>query len=87
MNMTFRGTNALPAPAIASALLWGIVEFIALQRASRSAPRSRSVVGPEHGAAATDGCNQASSPPAIAVPPAPTFSAMALPARTDTATN
>jgi hypothetical protein len=87
MNMTFRGTSALPAPAIASALLWGIVEFIALQRASRSAPRSRSVVGPVHGAAAANGCNQAASPPAIAVSPAPTFPAMALPARTDTATN
>ncbi len=87
MNMTFRGTNTLPAPAIASAVLWGIVEFIALQRAGRSARRSRSVVRPAHGAATADGCNQATSPPSIAVSPAPTFPAMAPPARTETAAN
>lgn len=41
MRMTFRTTVAHPALAIGSAVLWGIVELIALHRARRSNSRSR----------------------------------------------
>ncbi|MDK9713155.1 hypothetical protein [Sulfuritalea hydrogenivorans] len=42
MDPTLRRTIAHPAMAIGSALLWGIVELIALHRARRSSSRPRS---------------------------------------------
>ena len=38
MNTFFRKTITHPALAIGSALLWGLLEFIALQRSRRMAP-------------------------------------------------
>lgn len=40
MRTTLRNAFANPALAIGSALLWGIVELIALQRARRTISRS-----------------------------------------------
>lgn len=41
MRTTLRNAFANPALAIGSALLWGIVELIALQRARKESPRHR----------------------------------------------
>jgi hypothetical protein len=40
MVTLFRKSIAHPALAIGSALLWGIIEFIALQRARRDSART-----------------------------------------------
>ncbi len=45
MLKTIRKTIAHPALAIGSTLLWGVVEFVALQRSARFRSGSRHVAG------------------------------------------